>query len=193
MTDITPVAGLFIAYLLGSLPTALLVCHCMGITDPRQQGSGNPGATNVLRIGGPVAAALTLLGDMGKGLLAVAICAWLELSLQMQAAAGILAITGHIFPLFNRFQGGKGVATMLGSCLLLDYRLGLLQCFIWILLALLRRISSMAALAMALLSPALCWVINPELLPAVSMMGLMIIATHHQNIKKLLSGDEQQL
>ena len=193
LVSATPALSLILAYLLGAIPTAVLVCHCMGITDPRQQGSGNPGTTNVLRIGGQRAATLTLLGDMGKGMLAVAVAGWMGLSLPLQAAAGILAVTGHIFPIFNGFRGGKGVATMLGCCLILDYRLGILQCLIWALLAFWRRISSIAALVMALSSPVICWVINPILLPAVTLMGLMIIACHHQNIKKLLSGDEQQL
>lgn len=193
LVSATPVFSLMLAYLLGAIPTAILVCHCMGIADPRQQGSGNPGATNVLRIGGRFAASLTLLGDMGKGALAVMLARWLDLSLPWQAAAGIVAIIGHIFPLFGGFSGGKGVATLLGSCLVLDYRLGLLQCLVWLLLALLRRISSFAALGMALISPALCWLLNPPLTPAVSLMGLIIIASHHQNIKKLLSGQEQQL
>lgn len=193
LVSATPAFSLLVAYLLGAIPTAVVVCHCMGITDPRQQGSGNPGTTNVLRLGGQLAAVLTLLGDVGKGMLAVGLARWLDLSLQWQAAAAILAIVGHILPLFSGFRGGKGVATMLGGCLILDYQLGLLQCLIWLILALLRRISSMAALGMALLSPLMCWLINPALLPAVCLMGLMVIIRHHQNIKKLLSGREQKL
>lgn len=188
-----PALSLVLAYLLGAIPTAVLVCHCMDIVDPRQQGSGNPGTTNVLRIGGPFAAALTLAGDVGKGVLAVGLVRWLSPDLQLEAAAGILAVTGHIFPLFSGFRGGKGVATMLGSCLMLDYQLGLLQCLVWIALMGWRRISSFAALGMVILSPLLCWLLNPPLLPGIALMGLMVVAAHHQNIKKLLSGREQQL
>lgn len=181
------------AYLLGSVPTAVLVCHSMGIGDPRQQGSGNPGATNVLRVGNRSAAALTLGGDLCKGILAVGMVRWFDLNLLVQMCAAVAALTGHIWSLFLRFEGGKGVATMLGACLMLDYRLGLAQCGIWLGLMMLRRISSLAAISMALVSPLLYWIYAPALFPVILLMSSILLATHHQNIRKLLAGRESRL
>ena len=185
--------ALAIAYLLGSIPTAILVCHAMGINDPRQQGSGNPGATNVLRIGNHLAAFLTLLGDFAKGLLAVTLAYWLDLSLIQQACCGLAALTGHIWSLFLSFRGGKGVATMIGVCLALNYKLGLLQCLIWLSLLVIRKISSLAAIGMALLSPIISWILIPELVVPILMMSVIIIAAHHENIRKLFEGRESRL
>ncbi|BBB25234.1 glycerol-3-phosphate 1-O-acyltransferase PlsY [Amphritea japonica] len=184
---------MFAAYLLGSIPTAILVCHFMGIGDPRQQGSGNPGATNVLRVGSRSAALLTLTGDLSKGMLAVSISQWLGLDLFNQALVGISALIGHVWSIFLRFGGGKGVATMLGSCLILDYRLGLAQCAIWLSLLVIQRISSLAAVGMAVISPIICWQLTPQILLPMIMMCCLLLATHHQNIRKLLNGRESQL
>ena len=182
-----------LAYLLGSVPTAILVCHSMGIGDPRQQGSGNPGATNVLRTGNRTAAVLTLSGDLCKGMLAVTIARWLDFNLSFQALSGLAALAGHIWPVFLKFRGGKGVATMLGTCLILDYRLGLAQCAVWLSMMLCRRISSLSAISMALISPLLYWVYAPTLFIPVLLMCAIITATHHQNIRKLLAGRESRL
>jgi len=184
---------LAVAYLLGSMPTAVLVCHFMGINDPRQQGSGNPGATNVLRIGNRQAALLTLFGDLVKGALTVAIARWFDLNLLLQACCGLTALGGHICSMFLRFRGGKGVATMLGVCLVLNHLLGLIQCCIWLSLLLIRKISSLAAIGVALLSPVICWLLEPQLIIPVGVMSLIIIATHHQNIRNLLDGRESRL
>ncbi|GGK73324.1 glycerol-3-phosphate 1-O-acyltransferase PlsY [Amphritea balenae] len=190
---ITILSAVAVAYLLGSVPTAILVCHSMGIADPRQQGSGNPGTTNVLRAGNRLAALITLVGDLSKGALSIAIANWLELSIYEQGFAGIAALVGHIWSIFMRFTGGKGVATMLGGCLVLDYQLGLIQCTVWCGLLIFRRISSLAAIGMALLSPALCWLMVPQLIIPIGIMCLIIIATHHQNIRKLMAGHESPL
>lgn len=181
------------AYLLGSIPTAILVCHFMGIGDPRQQGSGNPGATNVLRVGSRPAALITLTGDLSKGMLAVLLSQWLGLDLFNQALVGISALIGHVWSIFLRFGGGKGVATMLGSCLILDYRLGLAQCAIWLSLLAIQRISSLAAVGMAVISPIICWQLTPHIMLPVIIMSGLLLATHHQNIRKLLNGRESQL
>lgn len=181
------------AYLLGSIPTAIIVCHFMGIDDPRQQGSRNPGATNVLRMGNRSAAFLTLTGDLSKGMLAVAIAQSLDFEQFNQALIGIAALIGHVWSIFLRLRGGKGVATMLGSCLLLDYRLGLAQCIIWLSLLAIRRISSLAAVGMALISPILSWQLTPQILLPIIIMSCLLLATHHQNIGKLLKGHESQL
>ncbi|WP_417223865.1 glycerol-3-phosphate 1-O-acyltransferase PlsY [Amphritea sp.] len=189
----TTLCVMVVAYLLGSISNAVLVCHFMGIGDPRQLGSGNPGATNVLRTGNRAAALLTLTGDISKGMLAVSIAQWLELTLFDQALVGICALIGHVWSIFLRFRGGKGVATMLGCCLFLDYRLALFQIAVWLLLLAIRRISSLAAVGMALMSPAFCWLVIPELLLPLIIMSSLILATHHQNIRKLLNCQENPL
>ena len=189
----TTLTAMLAAYLLGSIPTAILVCHFMGIADPRQQGSRNPGATNVLRIGNRPAAFLTLTGDLSKGMLAVSIAQWFDFGLFNQALVGISALIGHVWSIFLRMGGGKGVATMLGSCLILDYRLGLSQCAIWLSLLAIRKISSLAAVGMALVSPLLCWQLTPQIILPISIMSCLLLATHHQNIHKLLKGCERQL
>ena len=187
------ITALAVAYLLGSIPTAVLVCHFMGIHDPRQQGSGNPGATNVLRIGTPRAALITLLGDLAKGSLAVGIADQLALTPLLQAYCGLAALCGHIWSIFLAFKGGKGVATLLGVCLALHYPLALLQCLIWISLLIIRKIASLAAIGTALLSPLATWLLLPDLLTPVLIMSLLVIATHHQNIRNLLDGKESRL
>jgi len=189
----TTLTVMIIAYLLGSISNAVLVCHFMGIGDPRQLGSGNPGATNVLRTGNRAAALLTLTGDLSKGMLAVSIAQWMDLTLFDQALVGISALIGHVWSIFLGFRGGKGVATMLGCCLFLDYRLALFQATIWLILLASRRISSLAAVCMALMSPIFCWVLIPPLFIPVLIMSSLILATHHQNIRNLLNHCETPL
>jgi len=181
------------SYLLGSVPTAVLVCRAMGLSDPRQQGSGNPGATNVLRVGNRPAAAMTLLGDLLKGALAITLARWFDLNLLQQGYCGLAALGGHIFSIFLRFQGGKGVATLLGISLMLNQVLGLLQCCIWISLILIRKISSLAAIGMALISPIICWFLEPGLIIPMTIMSFTVVATHHRNIRNLFQGSESRL
>ncbi|WP_296060825.1 glycerol-3-phosphate 1-O-acyltransferase PlsY [uncultured Amphritea sp.] len=190
---VTTLTIMLVGYLLGSIPFAVLICHFMGIGDPRQLGSGNPGATNVLRTGNRPAALLTLTGDFSKGMLAVSIAQWADLSVFNQALVGISALIGHVWSVFLYFRGGKGVATMLGSCLFLDYRLALSQGAVWLLILAFRRISSLAAVSMSLLSPVFSWILAPQLLLPVIIMSSLILATHHHNIRNLLSGRERQL
>lgn len=185
--------AMIIAYLLGSISNAVVICHFMGIDDPRQLGSGNPGATNVLRIGNRTAALLTLIGDLGKGMLAISIARWMDLSLLAQALVGVAALMGHIWSIFLHFRGGKGVATMLGCCLMLDYQLAFLQASIWLTLLAIRHISSLAAVSMALFSPLACWFLVPQLLLPIMIMSSLILATHHQNIRNLLNHSENPL
>ncbi|MBY4676062.1 glycerol-3-phosphate 1-O-acyltransferase PlsY [Marinobacterium sp. CAU 1594] len=184
---------LLLAYLAGSLPSAILVCNSMGIADPRQQGSGNPGTSNVLRIGNRRAAGFTLLGDMTKGALAVLLARWLEQPLAVQGLCALAALLGHLYPLFADFRGGKGVATLLGTSLALCWPLGLLQLGFWLLLFLLGRIASLASIGTALITPLLSWLLVPELFDLLSLTSLLLLARHQQNIRKLIDGREFRL
>ncbi len=181
------------AYLLGSLSCAVLTCRLLGLPDPRESGSGNPGATNVLRIGGRRAALLTLGGDAGKGLLAVLAVRALGLPVDFQALAALGVVLGHLFPLFFRFRGGKGVATALGACLALYWPLGAAQLLIWLCLARALRISSVAAIGTALASPPLYLLFAPWLLPEVTLISLLLLIRHQRNIRNLLRGQESRL
>jgi glycerol-3-phosphate acyltransferase PlsY len=182
-------------YLFGSISTAILTCRLMGLPDPRTQGSRNPGATNVLRMGGKKAALLTLSGDMIKGVAPVLIAQALHASPLIQSAAALAAFLGHLYPVFFRFQGGKGVATALGVTFGLYWPVGLSVAGIWLLMAFLFRISSLSALTAMLLAPLCFWLLCPE--PA--FIGVMIIITvilfwrHRTNIRDLLKGTEGKI
>lgn len=180
------------AYLLGSIACAILVSKIMGGADPRTAGSGNPGATNVLRIHGKKAAAFTLLGDLLKGLVPVLLARALNAPDLVVALAGLAAFTGHIFPIFFGFRGGKGVATFVGVLLGTHWLLGL--CFIgtWLLVAGVCRISSLAALTAAVLTPLYTWLILPQAayVSCITLMALILIWRHRSNIKNLLNGTE---
>jgi glycerol-3-phosphate acyltransferase PlsY len=190
--DILLVVG---GYLFGSISTAILTCKLMGLPDPRTEGSGNPGATNVLRLGGKKAAFLTLAGDMLKGLLPVLIAQALHASPLILSATALAAFLGHLYPVFFSFQGGKGVATALGVSFGLYWPVGLSVAGIWLLMAFLFRISSLSALTAMLLAPACFWLLKPE--PA--FIGVMIVITlmlfwrHRTNIRDLLNGTEGRI
>ena len=194
----TPVSSiLFIggAYLLGSLASAIIVCRLLGLPDPRQQGSGNPGATNVLRIGGKKAAAITLLGDFLKGLLPVALAQWADLPPWAVASTAGAAFLGHLFPLFFAFQGGKGVATAFGAALGLSPWAALAALTTWLAMAVTFRYSSLAALAAAVLIPLYLWLLGAPnaFLIAMAAMAVLLIWRHRANIQRLLSGTESRL
>jgi glycerol-3-phosphate acyltransferase PlsY len=182
-------------YLFGSISTAVLTCRLMGLPDPRTEGSRNPGATNVLRLGGKKAAFLTLAGDMLKGLVPVLIAQALQASPLILSATALAAFLGHLYPVFFGFQGGKGVATALGVILGLYLPVGLSVAAIWLLMALLFRISSLSALTAMLLAPVCFWLLKPE--PA--FIGVMIVITamlfwrHRSNIRDLLNGTEGKI
>lgn len=180
------------AYLLGSVPSAILVCHCMGISDPRQQGSRNPGASNVLRIGNRKAAFFTLLGDMGKGWCAVSLPQWLNLEPSTASWAALAVLIGHLYPLFARFHGGKGVATAVGICLALSPPLGIIQILLWGTLISIGRIASLASIGCALISPIIAWLVQPSLLMPVLLISLLLLTTHRENISKLIHGEESR-
>ena len=181
-----------LAYLLGSVPTALLVCNSMGIADPRQQGSGNPGATNVLRIGNRVAAALTLLGDSSKGALSVYLAIITHQSSGIIGLCALAAVLGHLFPLLGAYRGGKGIATLLGCTLVLSWPLMLAQLLSWLLVAGVTRIASLASVMMALITPLLAWLLAPELLSPMALISLLLIARHRLNLIRLFKGQEDR-
>ncbi|MBV1790215.1 glycerol-3-phosphate 1-O-acyltransferase PlsY [Marinobacterium sp. D7] len=193
--NLTSIGALMIglAYLLGSIPTAVLVCNSMGIADPRQQGSGNPGATNVLRIGNKTAAALTLLGDIGKGAVAVALAYLAGLAGSALGLCALAAVLGHLYPIHGVAQGGKGVSTTLGVSLVLSPILALCQALSWITLFALTRISSVASLITALLTPLYAWLLLPELVGILTLIALLLVARHARNIRNLLHHDEPKL
>ena len=190
--DILLVLG---GYLFGSISTAIVTCKLMGLPDPRTEGSRNPGATNVLRIGGKKAAFVTLAGDMLKGLVPVLIAQALHAGPVILAATALAAFLGHLYPVFFGFQGGKGVATALGVLFGLSWQVGVAVAGIWLVMALLFRISSLSALTAMLLAPLCFWWLRPE--PA--FIGVMIIITvllywrHRTNIRDLLAGREGRI
>ncbi|NDE33881.1 MAG: glycerol-3-phosphate 1-O-acyltransferase PlsY [Gammaproteobacteria bacterium] len=184
-----------LAYLMGSLSTAVIVSKLFGLPDPRQEGSKNPGATNVLRLGGKKAAAITLIGDALKGLIPVLIARHFELPVEILAAVGLAAFLGHLFPVFFGFRGGKGVATALGVLSGFSIWVGLAVLATWLLMAFLFRISSLAALLAAALSPLYLWLIlhSGVLAGAALAMALLLISRHRGNIERLLKGEESRI
>lgn len=187
------------AYLLGSLSFAVIVSRAMGLPDPRSFGSGNPGATNVLRTGRKAAAALTLLGDALKGWVAVvlarALAPQLGLAEEVVLLCALAVFIGHLFPVFFRFQGGKGVATALGVLLGLDPWLGLACLATWLAMAGVFRISSLAALTAAMLAPVYSGLLtgwgNPTV--AVLVIALLLVYRHKSNLVKLATGQEARI
>jgi glycerol-3-phosphate acyltransferase PlsY len=184
-----------LAYLLGSLSTAVIVSRMAGLPDPREQGSKNPGATNVLRLGGKKAAVITLLGDAAKGLIPVLVAQAWGAEANVIAATGLAAFIGHLFPLFFHFKGGKGVATALGVLLGYSWLVGLAAALTWLTMAALFRISSLSALVAAALAPGYTWRLlhSPELTFAATAMSLLLIFRHRGNIARLVSGEEGRL
>ena len=182
-------------YLFGSISTAIIVCKLMGLPDPRTTGSRNPGATNVARLGGKKAAALTLAGDMLKGLVPVLIAHALHASPTILAATALAAFLGHLYPVFFGFQGGKGVATALGVIYGLYWPVGLLTTGIWLAMAIVFRYSSLAALTAILLTPpGFMWLL-PEKPIVIAMVVLTVLLywRHRSNIADLLSGKEGKI
>ncbi len=188
-----------LAYLLGSLSFAVIVSKAMRLDDPRSYGSGNPGATNVLRSGNKAAAILTLLLDALKGVVAVlvarAVCGRFGFGEVVVALAGLAAFLGHLYPVFFRFEGGKGVATAAGVLLALNGWVGLASLGTWLVIAFATRYSSLAALVTALLAPAYAYFLigDPQVVVPVAVMSVLLIWRHRSNIAKLLNGTESKL
>ncbi len=183
------------AYLLGSLSSAIIVCKLMGLPDPRTQGSNNPGATNVLRIGGKKAAAITLVGDSLKGLIPLLAAHALDVTPLIFALTGMAAFLGHLYPLFFGFKGGKGVATALGVQFGLHWMIGGGVAAIWLFMAKVINISSLAALVSMALAPAIVWLVwpAPELVIMQIALTLILFWRHRSNIRNLLSGSEGKI
>ena len=202
MADIFSVWGLaavVAAYLIGSLSFAVIVSKFYGLDDPRSYVSGNPGATNVLRSGRKKAAALTLLGDALKGLVAVLLARWLQsyfgLADEVVAAVAVAVLAGHMWPLFFGFKGGKGVATALGVLLALSWPVALICAAVWLIMAFGLRISSLAALTATVISPlaAMFLVQQPSWQAAIAVIAALVLLRHRSNIQNLLSGKESKI
>ena len=183
------------AYLLGSISTAIISCRLMGLPDPRSGGSKNPGATNVLRLGGKKAAAITLAGDMLKGLLPVVIAVIAGMSDAVIATAGIAAFLGHLYPVYYGFAGGKGVATLFGVLLGTQWMAGLATIGCWLLMAKVFKVSSLSALVAALAAPFLIWYFtqSPVITTTTAIMTVLLYWRHRSNIANLLSGKEDKI
>ncbi len=181
-----------VAYLIGSISSAIIICRLMGLPDPREQGSGNPGATNVMRFGGKKAAAITLLGDLLKGLLPVYLANFLGMSFELLAVIGLAAFMGHLYPVFFRFKGGKGVATSIGVLLGFSWLLGFAFIGTWLLIYKVGKISSLSALCASILSPVYAWFIVGDIyiVGASTVMMVFLLWRHKSNIQRLLNGEE---
>ncbi len=192
------------AYLLGSLSFAVIVSRVMGLSDPRTYGSKNPGATNVLRSGSKAAAAVTLLFDAAKGWLPVALVRWFGAPYGLEegtmALVGLAAFLGHLWPVFFRFQGGKGVATALGVLLGISGWLGLATLLTWVIIAFFFRYSSLASLVAAVFAPffyvlggGVAWYMDARVGMAVAVMAGLLAWRHKANIQRLIQGKESRL
>lgn len=193
-----------LAYVLGSLPFAVIVSRLMGLKDPRSFGSHNPGATNVLRSGNKLAAALTLLGDLLKGtvavLLAAKISAIFDLDSTVVACSAIAVFLGHVFPFTLGFKGGKGVATAIGVLIALQPLLALACALTWLAVAYIFKYSSLAAIAAAILAPAYyllgagsVWLMNVPIAFAIGALSVLLLWRHSANIGRLLLGQESRI
>ncbi|MBU2741024.1 glycerol-3-phosphate 1-O-acyltransferase PlsY [Acidithiobacillus thiooxidans] len=187
--DIVFIVG---AYLIGSVATAILVGRAMGLGDPRQSGSGNPGATNILRIGGKKAAALTLCGDLIKGVIPVVVARWLGAEGWILAAVALATFLGHLYPVYFGFRGGKGVATAMGILLALMPLLGLSVLGVWIVVFAVMRVSSLAALLAATSAIPLVFALSASssLRALIIVLVILILWRHRSNIQRLLDGRE---
>lgn len=191
----TPLALIMIicAYLLGSISSAVLICRVLGLGDPRETGSHNPGATNVLRMGGKKAALCVLIADMLKGTLPVWGGYYLNIEPLLLGVVGIAACLGHMYPLFFHFKGGKGVATALGAIAPIGFDLTAMVIVSWLIVVFISRYSSLAALITVLLTPFYTWLIKPQYTLPVAMLCCLIVLRHQDNIRRLFMGTEPKI
>lgn len=188
----SPLVIIIAAYLIGSLSSAIILCKLAGLPDPRSQGSGNPGATNVLRFGGKKLAATVLLLDVVKGILPVVIARWLDFDVLWLTATAFAAFIGHLYPIFFEFKGGKGVATALGGFLALSPLMAGMIMLTWLAVFALSRISSLSAIVAASVAPIYSfWLIDDGSARwIILIMAAMLLYRHKSNIERLLSGEE---
>lgn len=189
----TALGMIIFAYLCGSISSAILVCRIAGLPDPRQHGSGNPGATNVLRIGGKAAAATVLVFDVLKGMLPVCGAYALGVTPLYLGITAIAACLGHIYPVFFRFRGGKGVATAFGAIAPVGWDLTGVMTVTWLLTVLLSGYSSLGAIVSALIAPFYVWWFKPQFTFPVAMLSCLILMRHHDNIQRLWRGQESKI
>ena len=188
---ITPLA----AYLLGSVSSAILISRLLGLPDPRTEGSRNPGATNVLRLGSKPGAVLTLAGDIAKGVLPVLVARWILDEPVLLTLAALGAFLGHLFPVYFRFEGGKGVATALGVLAAIDWQLASILIATWLVVAAVFRYSSLAALVTAAAAPIyLFWLTGEPVFVALGVvLAALLFFRHSENIRRLLCGNESKI
>lgn len=182
-------------YVLGSVSCAIFVCRALGLPDPREGGSGNPGATNVLRLAGKAPAALTLAGDVLKGALPVLLARAISDSPAVAAVAGLGAFAGHLYPVFFRFRGGKGMATTFGVIAALAWPIVLGMGAAWLVVAALSRYASLASLAAAFIAPVLAFALDAPTAVFTVLIGMcaMLFMRHRENIRRLFSGEERKI
>ena len=181
------------SYLLGSISSAIIICKICNLPDPRTKGSGNPGATNVLRIGGRKVAAFVLIFDGLKGAIPVLLAHYFGLNVFELTIILLSAFLGHVFPIYYRFKGGKGVATYLGGLIGLNFFVGLTFSVIWLIVAKVMKVSSIAALTATLLSPIYFYFITTHNIRAtmvIFLINLFIYFTHRENIRRIMNGEE---
>ncbi len=185
---------IILAYLFGSINWAIILCKLAKLPDPRAQGSGNPGATNVLRFGGKKLAALVLLGDVLKGVIPVIIARLFFVHGMGLSIVALAAVLGHMYPIFFRFQGGKGVATVLGAIIALSWIVGLIVILTWLIVAIVFRFSSLASIVSIILMPIyLGFWSNPQYVLPMILLAVIILYRHRGNIKRLFKGEEPKI
>ena len=195
LPELSFVVTILLSYLIGSISTAIIVCKMLNLADPRTQGSKNTGATNVLRIGGKKAAAITLIGDGLKGAIPVLIAYYLAFNMLAVTWVVLAVFLGHVYPIFFGFKGGKGVATFLGALLALSYLTGLGFIITWVFVAKVLKISSLSALIATALTPVYFYLMTDNLTSTyvIFLICLWIFNTHRSNIKRLLNKQENKI
>jgi acyl phosphate:glycerol-3-phosphate acyltransferase len=192
--SIATLIAIVLAYLFGSISSAIVTCKIMGYPDPRSQGSGNPGATNVLRFGGKKAAIITLAGDVLKGVFVVLAAKWYGFDSFSMSLITFAVFLGHLFPIYFGFAGGKGVATAAGCLLALAWPVGAAALATWIIMVVLFRYSSLAAVVAALCAPVYAWYFtNWDYTYMTAAMTILLLLRHHKNIHNLLTGKEDKI
>lgn len=189
------ICAVIVAYLFGSVSSAIITCKLMRLPDPRTVGSGNPGATNVLRLGGKKAAAITMLGDVLKGVIPVLLAKYLGLSHLIIALVMFAAVLGHLYPVFFKFQGGKGIATAMGALFALNWPTGCAFLGTWLLVAIISRYSSLSSLTATIFAPLYLYYFTrvDEYYLTMLVVSLLLIYRHRSNIRKLATGKESKI